>query len=61
MICKYNMLNKYNKNKGYLIDRFNNKYKVVSKDNLMYIYNFRKRDLKENFFDIGINYLWSNL
>ena len=61
MICKYNMLKKYNKNSGYLIDRFNNKYKVVSKDNLMYIYNFRKRDLKENYFDIGINYIRTNL
>lgn len=61
MICKYNMLKKYNKDKGYLIDRFNNKYKIVSKDNLMYIYNFKKRDLKENYFDIGINYVRSNL
>ena len=31
MICKYNMLNKYNNKKGYLIDRFNNKYKIVYK------------------------------
>jgi len=61
MICKYNMLKKYNKNNGYLIDRFNNKYKIVSKDNLMYIYNFKKRELKENYFDIGINYIRSNL
>ena len=61
MICKYNMLKKYNKEHGYLIDRFNNKYKIVSKDKLMYIYNFRKRDLKENYFDIGINYVRTNL
>ena len=61
MICKYNMLKRYNKNNGYLIDRFNNKYKIVSKDNLMYIYNFKKRDLKENYFDIGINYVRTNL
>ena len=61
MICKYNMLKKYNKDKGYLIDRFNNKYKIVIKDSLMYIYNFRKRDLKENYFDIEINYIRDNL
>jgi len=61
MICKYNMLKKYNKDKGYLIDRFNNKYKIISKDNLMYIYNFRKKDLKENYFDIGINFIRTNL
>ena len=60
MICKYNMLKKYNKEKGYLIDRFNNKYKIVIKDSLMYIYNFRKRDLKENYFDIGVNYIRDN-
>jgi len=60
MICKYNMLKKYNKDKGYLIDRFNNKYKIVIKDSLMYIYNFRKRDLKENYFDIGIHYIRDN-
>ena len=61
MICKYNLLKKYNKDKGYLIDRFNNKYKIVYKDNLMYIYNFKKRDLKENYFDIGINYVRANI
>ena len=55
------MLKKYNKDSGYLIDRFNNKYKIVSKDNLMYIYNFRKRDLKENYFDIGVNYIRINM
>ena len=29
MICKYNMLKKYNKDTGYLIDRFNNKYRFI--------------------------------
>lgn len=61
MICKYNMLKKYNKDTGYLIDRINNKYKIVCKDNLMYIYNFKKRDLKDNYFDIGVNYIRTNL
>lgn len=60
MVCKYNMLKRYNKKTGYLIDRFNNKYKIAIKDNLMYIYNFRKKDLKENYFDIGINYVRIN-
>ena len=41
MVCKYNMLNKYNKEKGYLIDRFNNKYKIEYRDNLMYIYDYK--------------------
>lgn len=60
MICKYNMLKKYNKDKGYLIDRFNNKYKIIIKNNLMYIYNFKKRNLTDNYFDIGINYIRTN-
>lgn len=61
MVCKYNMLKKYRKDKAYLIDRFNNKYKIIVKENLMYIYNFRKRELKDNYFDIGINYIRYNL
>ena len=60
MICKYNMLKKHNKDKGYLIDRFNNKYKIIVKNNLMYIYNFKKRNLTDNYFDIGINYIRTN-
>ena len=55
MICKYNMLKKYNKKEGYLIDRFNNKYKIKVKNNFMYIYNYKRRYLKENYFEIGIN------
>ena len=55
MISKYNLLNKYNKDNGYLIDRFNNKYKIRIKNNFMYIYNYKKIDLKEDYFSIGIN------
>ena len=61
MICKYNMLKKYNKNEGYLIDRFNNKYKIKIKNNLMYIYNYKRRKLEENYFEIGINNIRINL
>ncbi|MDO4963045.1 MAG: DUF3656 domain-containing protein [bacterium] len=61
MVCKYNLLKNYNTNEGYLIDRFNNKYKIIKKHNLMYIYNYQKRDLKENYFDIGINNVRINL
>lgn len=61
MVCKYNMLKKYNKDKGYLIDRFNNKYKIEVKDDLMYIFNYKKIKLEENYFDIGINSVRINL
>ena len=61
MICKYNMLKKYNKNEGYLIDRFNNKYKIKVKNNFMYIYNYKRRKLEENYIEIGINNIRINL
>ena len=61
MVCKYNILKKYNKKEGYLLDRFNNKYKVVNKDNLMYIYNYNKRNLKDDYYSIGINYVRKNI
>ena len=55
MICKYNMLKKYKVDEGYLIDRFNNKYKIKIKNNLMYIYDYKRTKLDENYFEIGIN------
>lgn len=55
MVCKYNMLKKYNKEEGYLVDRFNNKYKIKVKNNLMYIYDYKSIKLEENYFDIGVN------
>jgi len=61
MICKYNMLKKYKKDEGYLIDRFNNKYKIKAKNNLMYIYNYKRRKLEENYFEIGVNNIRINL
>lgn len=61
MVCKYNMLKKYNQNQGYLIDRFNNKYRIKTKDNLMYIYHFKRIIKNENYFEIGINNVRTNL
>ncbi len=61
MVCKYNMLKKYNKKEGYLIDRFNNRYKLKVKDNLMYIYDYKKRKLKDDYYDIGINSIRVNI
>ncbi len=58
MISKFNLLKYYKLNdKGYLQDRFNNLYKIIEKDNLMYIYNYKPRDIKNfNYYnDIGVN------
>ena len=61
MICKYNMLKKYNTNNGYLIDRFNNKYEIKIKDKLMHIYDYKKTKLTNNYFEIGVNNVRMNV
>ena len=61
MVCKYNMLNKYKVNKGYLVDRFNNKYRIIYKHNLMYIYDYKKTILKEDYFKLGVNHIRKNI
>ena len=53
MVCKYNMLNKYNSLCGKLEDRFNNKYIINYK--LMYIYDYKKTKLNNNYKDCGVN------
>ena len=55
MVCKYNILEKYKINNGYLIDRFSNKYKIKVKNNLMHIYDYKRTNKRENYFEIGIN------
>ena len=61
MISKFS-LNKYiNNDKLYLKDIFNNLYKIKEKDNLMIIYNYKKRkDFNLSYYDIGINSLRIN-
>ena len=54
MVCKYRL------NADYLKDRFNNKFKIKIRDNYMYIYNYKKIDLKEDYYKIGINSLREN-
>ena len=57
MISKFDLLKYYNIKEGYLKDNFNNKYKLKSKNDLMTIYHYEKIELKEDYFDIGINSL----
>lgn len=63
MVSKYNINQKYNVNKSILLDRFNNKYKIIIKDNLMHVYDYKKRNYKDTnkYFDMGINNLRYNL
>ena len=41
MISKFSLNKLYNKDTLYLEDRFKNKFKVITKDNLMYIYHYK--------------------
>ena len=65
MVSKYNILTKYNLKDGdnYLVDRFKNKYKLVSKNDLMYIYHFERIKLTDpdKYYDMGINSLRINM
>ena len=63
MISKYNINQKYNVDESILLDRFNNKYKVIIKDNLMHIYDYKKRNYQDlnKYFAMGINNLRYNL
>ena len=62
MISKYSLNKYYKDDKLYLRDRFGNKFRVITKNDNMYIYNYKKRDIYNNkYYDIGINSLRINL
>ena len=65
MVSKYNLIKQYNSvnHDGYLKDRFNNLYPIKIKNNLMYIYNYQIRNLKDHdeYYNAGINSLRINL
>ena len=64
MVSKFN-LNKYFKVDGcsYLRDRFNNFYPIIIKNDLMYIYNYKYRNLTNHneYFKMGVNSLRFNI
>lgn len=62
MCSKYSLNKEYNKNILYLKDRFNNKFRVITKNNIMYIYFYNKIDkYDKKYYEIGINRLRFNL
>ena len=62
MISKFSLNKYYNNDKISLRDMFGNRYKVITKNDLMYIYNYKKRDCFNNkYYDIGVNSLRINL
>ena len=62
MCSKYSLNKEYNKNILYLKDRFNNKFRVITKNNIMYIYFYNKIDkYDKKYYKMGINRLRFNL
>ena len=62
MCSKYSLNKEYNKNILYLKDRFNNKFRVITKNNIMYIYFYNKIDkYDKKYYELGINRLRFNL
>ena len=55
MVCKYKLVDN-----SYLKDRFNNLYKIKIKNNIMHIYNYKKRNLTGDYYKMGINFLRIN-
>lgn len=62
MVLKTNF-NKIYQGSKYLVDRFNNKYLIVNKDNLTYIYDYKITTINnyQELFDLGVNYLREEL
>ena len=62
MVSKYNINKKYNVSNSILEDRFKNKYPIVIKNDLMHIYDYKKRNYQNHnkYFDMGINNLRYN-
>ena len=62
MVSKFSLNRYYNNEKIYLRDMFGNKYRVITKNDLMYIYNYKKRDIySTRYYDMGVNSLRINM
>ena len=62
MISKYSLNKDYKQEDLYLRDMFGNKFRVRTRDNLMYIYNYKKRNKYDTkYYDMGVNALRINL
>ena len=59
MVSKYNINKRYKVNNSILEDRFKNKYPIIIKNDLMHIYDYKKRNYNNHnkYFEMGINNL----
>ena len=53
----------YKINKGYLKDQYGNYYKIISNNNYMTIYDYKKTNIEneEEYYDVGCNYIRRNI
>ena len=62
MVSKFNLLDYYGVSDGCIKDKFGNLYPISVKDNIMYIYNYKSRNLDcEDYFEMGINVVRRNM
>ena len=62
MVSKFNLLDYYGVKSGKLRDRFGNLYLIKIKNDLMYLYNYKKRELDSNkLFEMGVNVVRFNI
>ena len=61
MTLKTNLNEIYKKDNLFLIDRFNNKYKIHTLNNLSYIYEPHRYESLFNYYSLGINVLRDNV
>lgn len=63
MVSKFNLNKMYDVNISYLKDTYGNRYKVISNDDFMTIYNYKKiiYKNKNELYEAGVNYLRINL
>ena len=57
MVSKYCMLSHFGVKSGYLKDEYQNLFPVVERDQFTYVYYYRPRNLKSNYYDMGISSL----
>lgn len=60
MSLKTNLNKIYNNDNLYLVDRFNNKYKVRNINNISYIYDYKLLNDHENYYKLGVNVIREN-
>lgn len=63
MVSKFDLNKMYKINKGYLKDQYGNYYKIISNNNYMTIYDYKKTNIEneEEYYDVGCNYIRRNI